>query len=110
MEYNATLKEKFAAHPQVKRIARHRQVPKHIYHERSQQMESRKKLKRKYDHFINKKIYACIKIFLIIFIFLGRKISANIQRKIVFRMSPKEKKMLSQKLFKLFFLFTLRFY
>lgn len=47
MEYNATLKAKFAAHPQVKRIARHRQVPKHIYHERTQQMESRKKLKRK---------------------------------------------------------------
>lgn len=47
MEYNATLKEKFAAHPQVKRIARHRQVPKHIYHERAQQMESRNKLKRK---------------------------------------------------------------
>jgi len=49
MAYNATLKEKFAAHPQVKRIARHRQVPKHIYHERNQQYEIRKKLKRKYD-------------------------------------------------------------
>lgn len=48
LEYNATLKEKFAAHPQVKRIARHRQVPKHIYHERTQQLESRKKIKRKY--------------------------------------------------------------
>lgn len=47
LEYNTTLKEKFAAHPQVKRIARHRQVPKHIYHERQQQLESRKKLKRK---------------------------------------------------------------
>jgi len=47
VEYNAALKEKFGAHPQVKRIARHRQVPKHIYHERNQQLESKKKLKRK---------------------------------------------------------------
>ncbi|XP_027848856.1 DDB1- and CUL4-associated factor 13 [Aphis gossypii] len=50
LEYNATLKEKFAAHPQVKRIARHRQVPKHVYHERNQQLESKKKLKRKEEN------------------------------------------------------------
>uniref|UniRef100_A0A034WMV6 DDB1- and CUL4-associated factor 13 n=1 Tax=Bactrocera dorsalis TaxID=27457 RepID=A0A034WMV6_BACDO len=28
--YQEKLKEKFAAHPQIKRIARHRQVPKHV--------------------------------------------------------------------------------
>ncbi|XP_050531928.1 DDB1- and CUL4-associated factor 13 [Daktulosphaira vitifoliae] len=50
MAYNATLKEKYAAHPQVKRIAKHRQIPKHIYHERQQQLESRKKLKRKEEN------------------------------------------------------------
>lgn len=75
MEYNATLKEKYAAHPQVKRIARHRQVPKHIYHERNQQLESRKKLKRKYDIFISKKLYVKI---LIIFIYIFRE--ENIRR------------------------------
>ncbi|KAG1671946.1 DDB1- and CUL4-associated factor 13 [Nymphon striatum] len=31
MNYNNKLKERFAHHPQVKRIARHRHVPKHIY-------------------------------------------------------------------------------
>lgn len=30
LQYNETLKEKFAAHPQIKRIARHRHVPKGI--------------------------------------------------------------------------------
>ncbi|CAG9830572.1 unnamed protein product [Diabrotica balteata] len=31
LRYSDALKEKFASHPEVKRIARHRQVPKHIY-------------------------------------------------------------------------------
>lgn len=30
IQYNETLKEKFAAHPQVKRIAKHRHVPKGV--------------------------------------------------------------------------------
>lgn len=30
LEYNEALKEKFSAHPQVKRIAKHRHVPKGI--------------------------------------------------------------------------------
>ena len=30
LNYNEKLKEKFAHHPQIKRIARHRQVPKHV--------------------------------------------------------------------------------
>lgn len=29
--YQEALKDKYAAHPQIKRIARHRQLPKHIY-------------------------------------------------------------------------------
>lgn len=101
VEYNETLKEKFAAHPQVKRIARHRQVPKHIYHERHQQMESRKKLKRKYVYYINGSLFPyawyCYIYFIIFFMFLGKKISVNIQRKIVFHMFLKNRKMLLQK-------------
>lgn len=31
MKYNDALREKYAALPQVARIARHRQVPRHIY-------------------------------------------------------------------------------
>ena len=30
LNYNEKLKEKFAHHPQIKRISRHRQVPKHV--------------------------------------------------------------------------------
>lgn len=108
LEYNATLKEKFAAHPQVKRIARHRQVPKHIYHERTQQLESRKKIKRKYVIVLIKKYKSYLIIF---FIIIGKKIYADIQKRIVFHMFLKKKKMLFQKLNKLLFLlFILRFY
>lgn len=107
LEYNATLKEKFAAHPQVKRIARHRQVPKHIYHERTQQLESRKKIKRKYVILLIKQNI----LLNFVFILIGKKMFADIQRKIVFRMFLKKRKMLFQKLNKLLFLlFILRFY
>jgi len=47
MEYADALKEKFANHPEIKRIARHRQVPKHVFHAKQQLRESRKKLARK---------------------------------------------------------------
>lgn len=30
LQYNEKLKEKFAQHPQIRRIAKHRQVPKHV--------------------------------------------------------------------------------
>lgn len=45
--YNDTLKEKYAAHPEVRRIARHRQVPKHIYNARAELRTIREKGKRK---------------------------------------------------------------
>lgn len=46
-DYNEALKERFAAHPQVKRIARHRHVPKHIYNEARNLREQLNKIKRK---------------------------------------------------------------
>lgn len=45
-QYNDKLKEKFAHHPQVRRIARHRHVPKHVYNgvkETRIMVESRKR-------------------------------------------------------------------
>lgn len=45
---NEALKEKFAAHQEVRRIARHRQVPKHIYNARAELRTIREKNKRKY--------------------------------------------------------------
>ncbi|EZA57285.1 hypothetical protein DMN91_003262 [Ooceraea biroi] len=47
LQVNETLKQKFAAHPQVRRIARHRQVPKHIYNARAELRTIREKEKRK---------------------------------------------------------------
>ncbi|XP_076752652.1 DDB1- and CUL4-associated factor 13 [Xylocopa sonorina] len=47
LNYSEALKQKFAAHPQVKRIARHRQVPKHIYNARAEIRTIRQKMKRK---------------------------------------------------------------
>ncbi|XP_018055362.1 PREDICTED: DDB1- and CUL4-associated factor 13 [Atta colombica] len=44
---NDALKEKYAAHPEVRRIARHRQVPKHIYNARAELRTIREKSKRK---------------------------------------------------------------
>lgn len=31
--YNQKLKEKFQHHPQIRRIARHRHLPKNVYHQ-----------------------------------------------------------------------------
>ena len=45
--YNEKLKEKFAAHPQIKRISKHRHVPKHVYNARKEISEIRTSQKRK---------------------------------------------------------------
>ncbi|XP_053676086.1 DDB1- and CUL4-associated factor 13 [Anopheles nili] len=45
--YNAALKEKYAAHPSIRRIAQHRQVPKPIYNEQIKQRASKQREKRK---------------------------------------------------------------
>ncbi|XP_063986211.1 DDB1- and CUL4-associated factor 13 [Diachasmimorpha longicaudata] len=47
LNYNSTLKEKFAGHPQIRRIARHRQVPKHIYNAQDELRTIRNKRKTK---------------------------------------------------------------
>ncbi|CAH2108425.1 unnamed protein product [Euphydryas editha] len=47
LNYAEALKEKFSAHPQVKRIARHRHVPKHIHNAQKEIKTIREKNKRK---------------------------------------------------------------
>ncbi|KAK4881560.1 hypothetical protein RN001_004879 [Aquatica leii] len=47
LNYNSALKEKYATHPQVKRISRHRQVPKHIYNAQNELRTIKQKLKKK---------------------------------------------------------------
>lgn len=47
LDYAEALKQKFSNHPQVKRIARHRQVPRHIYHHQQQIRASKQKIRRK---------------------------------------------------------------
>lgn len=47
LNYNEKLKEKFGSHPQVKRIARHRQVPKHVMNARKEHQIIRESKKRK---------------------------------------------------------------
>lgn len=48
LNYSEALKEKFSAHPQVKRISRHRQVPQHVYNAKAELRTIREKSKRKY--------------------------------------------------------------
>ncbi|XP_055331739.1 DDB1- and CUL4-associated factor 13-like [Paramacrobiotus metropolitanus] len=45
--YSEKLKEKYGHHPQVKRILRHRHLPKHVYNAKKQNQESRFSKKRK---------------------------------------------------------------
>ncbi|XP_044736087.1 DDB1- and CUL4-associated factor 13 [Chrysoperla carnea] len=45
--YNQALKEKYASHPQIKRIARHRQVPQHIWNAQKELRVIKDKQKRK---------------------------------------------------------------
>ncbi|KAF5299144.1 hypothetical protein FQA39_LY02317 [Lamprigera yunnana] len=47
LNYSAALKEKYASHPQIRRISRHRQVPKHIYNAQNELRTIKQKLKRK---------------------------------------------------------------
>lgn len=47
MHYSEALKEKFATHPQIRRIKRHRQVPKHIYNALKELRTIKEKSKRK---------------------------------------------------------------
>lgn len=47
LRYSEALKEKFASHPKIKRIARHRQVPKHIYNAQKELRTIKEKMKRK---------------------------------------------------------------
>lgn len=55
LNYSEALKEKFSAHPQVKRIARHRQVPKHVYNAKAEIRTIREKSKRKYVLLLQKR-------------------------------------------------------
>ncbi|XP_028141518.1 DDB1- and CUL4-associated factor 13 [Diabrotica virgifera virgifera] len=47
LRYSDALKEKFASHPEVKRIARHRHVPKHIYNAQREIHTIKQKQKKK---------------------------------------------------------------
>ncbi|XP_059481822.1 DDB1- and CUL4-associated factor 13 [Neocloeon triangulifer] len=47
MQYGDTLKEKFATHPQIKRISKHRQVPQHVYNASREHRIIHQKMKRK---------------------------------------------------------------
>lgn len=47
LNYNQALKEKYASHPQIKRIARHRQVPQHIWNAQKEMRVIKDKQKRK---------------------------------------------------------------
>lgn len=72
LEYADSLKQKFANHPQIKRIARHRQVPKHIYHHQQQLRASKDKLRRKLVNFIT--CVDTLRLYLhIVFTFQGSK-------------------------------------
>uniref|UniRef100_T1JP66 DDB1- and CUL4-associated factor 13 n=1 Tax=Strigamia maritima TaxID=126957 RepID=T1JP66_STRMM len=46
-DYNEKLKEKYAHHPEISRIARHRHVPKHIYNAKKEMHVIRQKAARK---------------------------------------------------------------
>lgn len=73
LNYSEALKEKFAGHPQVRRIARHRQVPKHIYNAQAELRTIRNKRKTKLVFFQysiqKKKIISLIKLLITIFLF-----------------------------------------
>ena len=47
LQYSDKLKEKYGAHPQVRRIARHRHVPKHVLNGQRQNAEQKASKKRK---------------------------------------------------------------
>lgn len=45
--YNEALKQKFSTHPQIKRIARHRQVPRYVFKQQDLLKASKQKEKQK---------------------------------------------------------------
>lgn len=47
MRYNEALKQKYSTHPQIKRIARHRQVPRYVYRQQDLLKAARLKERRK---------------------------------------------------------------
>ena len=47
LQYNERLKEKYSSHPQVARIARHRQVPKHVKNAQQELRTIKESKKRK---------------------------------------------------------------
>lgn len=47
LNYSEALKEKYASHPQIKRIKRHRQVPQHIYNAQRELRTIKDKSKQK---------------------------------------------------------------
>jgi WD repeat and SOF domain-containing protein 1 len=47
MRYNEALKQKFSTHPQIKRIAKHRQVPKYVYRQQDLLKAAKDKEKQK---------------------------------------------------------------
>lgn len=47
MRYNEALKQKYSVHPQIKRIAKHRQVPKYVHRQQDLIKAAKEKEKRK---------------------------------------------------------------
>ncbi|GJQ81524.1 hypothetical protein Trydic_g4886 [Trypoxylus dichotomus] len=47
LNYSEALKEKYATHPQIRRIKRHRHVPKHVYNAQKELRTIKEKVKRK---------------------------------------------------------------
>lgn len=100
LEYADSLKQKFAHHPQIKRIARHRQVPRHIFHEQQQLRASKQKISRKYVLFFL--FYYCIQkanstITQTIRTCTGRQIDEHIRNLVLYHMFLQDEKLSSMK-------------
>lgn len=52
VNYTQKLKEKFQHHPQVRRIAHHRHLPKNIYHQKKELQIMKEARRRKYEFII----------------------------------------------------------
>lgn len=116
LNYCNALKEKFAAHPQVRRIARHRQVPKHIYNAQAEIRTIREKSKRKYVLLENFKMILFIYLLLIecddilfFWCIIGKLIDVLIQSKEQYHLYRKGKSMLYVRMSKVYDYFVLRF-
>lgn len=79
-EYNEVLKSKFSAHPQLARIRRHRQVPKHVYNAKKELRAATQKIMRKYVVIIVFLFPRVIDfIYLLDTVFLGRRTGGSIR-------------------------------